>query len=375
MAPRIPVDIWLLVFDALDDQLFLWTTCRNISHSVRACVDSYLRYGLRKNWLIDLYYSDFHTRKGLIAHNLHLPMVFDRFSDDGTRAFFQQRAYREITFIDPLIALTATELKSADRSIERRHQGSVRGWVPFIERYCDETLKPRPGVLSKSKPSEGAPLWEQMHDHRKKTLSGKMREAYLVQLRIAVSIGRGDHPPYHLRIGDYINDTELVDLEVDCKQREISFAWRETYALFCREQAFVVRAQNTTVDEKRAHDVDILACEHKYAYGPVMGRDDRRARRKRLAPWVRKNKHRMSPKTRWCTERDIDFQTRFIRQLLRHGNLCEVDEAARDEPEEIVPARLADDHPDLMRWPSDTDNRSLAPWSRGRCIPAKCVIM
>ncbi|KAF2687358.1 hypothetical protein K458DRAFT_485581 [Lentithecium fluviatile CBS 122367] len=355
MAVHLPVDIWLLVFDQLDDLAFLWGICRNISSFFRDCVNRHLRHVLSQNWLIDLHYSDVHTRDGHRPCGIHVPMVFDRFSVDGARIFFQQRAYKDLS--------------------DRYYKGSVRGWVPFIERYCEETLKPPPRVLHKSEPSDGAPLWEQMHAHWRNALSGDAKTLYLSDLRGMISIGRGDQPPYYLRIFDTINDTELVDLEIDCKTREISFDWRETYALFFREQDYVARARPSNRKD-RVHDVDLAGVDIRNSYHRRKDHDPRiRARRKRLAPWVAKNKHRLSTEMRWWTEDDVYSGENFIGRMLSHDKLCKIEEGTdAAEAEEIVPARLADDHADLLMWPWGDENRSFVPRRRS-CSSKDCVIL
>jgi len=355
MGPPLPIDVWLLVFDALDDRTFLWATLRNTSHFFRDSVDGYLRHGVSRNWLVDLHYSDLHTQQGPLIHDIHIPMAFDRFSDDGTRAFFQQRAYKNVNL--------------------RSRRGSVRGWVPFVQRYCEETRKPAPKVLNMSKPSNGPPMWETMHAHWRNTLPDDEKHRYLALLRHAVAIGRGDYPPYCLKIYNTIKDTELVDLAIDCERREISFDWRATYAALFREWRLADRAQEAGLKPK-VWDPKLAACD---ARSPR--HQDRKnthyhihARRKRLRPWVAKNKRRMSPEMRWTTENSVIFEQKLLGRTLWLGNLCEIVEPDAEESEEIVPARLAEDHPDLLIWPWGDDNRSFVP-ERGICGTNGCVIL
>jgi hypothetical protein len=354
MGPHLPVEVWLLVFDALNDRAFLWATLRNTSRLLRDFVDGYLRHGLSQNWLVDLHYNDFHMQEGPFTHDIHIPMVFDRFSKDGTRIFFQQHAYKYINSSYP--------------------KGSVRGWVPFIERYCAETRKPAPKVLNKSKPSTGPPLWEKMHAHWRNTLPDDVKTKYLSDLRHAIGIGRGDYPPYYLKIYNALNDSELVDLEIDCKRCEISFNWRETYTALVRESTMVRRAQ-ASQRKPRVWDAELSACDARSPnHQHRKDRDYRiHARRKRLKPWVTKNKRRMSPEMRWTTENSVYAQHNYLRRVLRLQNLCEMEGPDADEPEEIVPARLADDHPDLLVWPWGDDNRYFVP-KRSLCGSNGCIV-
>lgn len=362
----LPMDIWLLVFDIIDIDWpqrwhgirfdhFLWYNVRNTSHFLRDCVDQYISRRLSRNWLVDLLYSDMHMHEGPLTYDIHLPMVFDRFSSDGTRMYFEQRAFR-------------------DRK-EPYRQGSLRGWVPFIERYCEETRKPAPAVLHASKPAEGPPLWEQMHAHWRNTLTTDQKRGYLMHIRHAIAIGRGDHPPYYLNIMGFVNDTEVVDLVVDCKQREISFDWRKTFAAFLREIDYEFRAEKSS-RKQRVWDADLAACDARSAtlQHRKNGSVALHARRKRLQPWAVKNKHRMSPEMRWTTECAVLQDFKLVERILSANKLCEMIETGDESPEEIVPTKLASDHRDLLDWPWSDDNRYFA--SRNTAYGAKkCVIL
>ncbi|KAF2244500.1 hypothetical protein BU26DRAFT_523147 [Trematosphaeria pertusa] len=354
-SPQLHLDIWLLVFDELDDITFLWSACRNVSHFLRACVDAFFRHGVLQNTLIDLHYSDIHTRHGPVNNYIHVPMVFDRFSDDGTRAVFQQREYNEIDSVS-------------------RYKGSVRGWLPFMERYCKETLKPTPKVLHKSKASGAPPLWEREHTHWRNTLSGDRKKSYLTAIRAMTSIGRGDRPPFYIKIHSTVNDTELVDVVVDCSRRELSFNWRRTYSLFFREVDFVARAYNS-FGKKRVYDEDLTAVAMRYFFDQNRKNHNVRARQKRLVTWTIGNKHRMSPEVRLWTEHQVESERVRVERFLRRDNLCEVQEG-RGSEEEIVPAKLAEDHPDLLFWPwTDEDGFYTPKKKRPRCGPHGCTVL
>lgn len=358
--PALPVDVLLLVFAHLGDLSLLWATCRGVSHFWRACVDEYFRHGIIQSACVDLHYPDFHTRPGPFNTYVHVPMAFSRLSADGVRAVFQQREYKQFSGL--------------------RTHGSVRGWVPFAERYCSETHAPKPRVLTKgtpgaNKPSDAAPLWEQAHSCWRNTLSGNDKTTYLSLMRDMVSIGRGDRPPFYLRIADDINDTDLASLEIDCARREISFDWRATFSLFFRELDFVARADKSSSSRKRIYDEDLAAVATRYflnqnRYNHTV--DAVRARQKRLAPWVAKNKHRMSPEVRLMAEHRVQLEKTHLQQFLYRDNLREVE---ADDVDEIVPARLADDHPDLLFWPWGDEDRFFVPKKRHTCGPHKCVIL
>jgi hypothetical protein len=95
-APSLPLAIWLLVFEHVDDINHLWSTCRSVSRFWRARVDSFFRYSVLRNTFVDLHYSDIHTCRGPLNSYIHIPMVFDRMSDNGTHAVLKQRVYKHI---------------------------------------------------------------------------------------------------------------------------------------------------------------------------------------------------------------------------------------------------------------------------------------
>ncbi|KAF2661157.1 hypothetical protein K491DRAFT_479688 [Lophiostoma macrostomum CBS 122681] len=351
MARPIPLDVWLLVFDELNDLNALWSACRNVSRFLRACVDEYFRHGVLQNTFVNLMYSDINTRLGPQYQFIHIPLVFDRFSDDGSRAVFQQRIYREIH--------------------PHKYQGSVRGWVPFIERYHKEIGQERPVILNKSRATSRLPRWEREYDMWKKTLHSELKKDYLLIMAYFTSIARGDRPPFSLKVGDLINDTDLVDIVVDCKQREVSFNWRQTYANFFREQNFCAHATKRS-STTRVYDKDLEQAGRRYSLVvDEMPDSFVQARRKRLAPWVEKNKDRMSPEIRLWTEIGVAGEKARIKDFLRHENLApwrpETDTSVMEEE---VPEKLAKDHPDILFSPwIDPDGQHLRP------VPVMCMCL
>ncbi|ORY02735.1 hypothetical protein BCR34DRAFT_573961 [Clohesyomyces aquaticus] len=352
MGPAaLPLEVWLLVFAHIEDANLLWSTCRGVSRFLRDCVDDFFRRGiLRNNTLIDLHYSDFHTRIGPGNGYVHIPMVFDRVADDGRLAVFSQRAYQPI------------------RRIECCHiRGSVRGWVPFVERHCLEMRQAPPIVLGKSPPSQQPPLWETEHARLRNRLTGDAKKAYLLDLRNYTSIGRGDRAPYYIKIFNVVNDTELVGLVVDCQAREVSFDWRKTCAAFFREQEFGTRARNHSYKVERGNRWYLPPLV--FSSFDIRDSDRVRARRKRLAPWLAENKQRMSPEIRTWTEQLVSIEKERLRAVLDMKNLQPVPEDA-GEDDEVVPERLAEDHLDLLFWPWSDDDHFFVkkPWKPKGCV-------
>jgi hypothetical protein len=357
--PPLPVDIWLLVFAQInanhtvlddidaDSLTLLWCIVRNVSPYLRDCIDEYFRHGVLQKSLIDLSYSNMNHHGGPAFTHLHLPMRFSHLSTEGSRAVFRQMAY-------------------SSHSSGHRHGGSVRGWVPFAERYCQETRKPPPVVhWGKAKSATGPPAWEKEHLGLRNTLAGEDKADYLTALRDHTSIGRGYRPPYYIKIREAVNDTELIGLAIDCEAREISFDWRRTFAMFFREQRFIMLAEAIS-GKQRVHDPDLVAAAgrtqdsmHMHDY---WNSSTRRARRKRLQPWVAENRHRMTPEDRLKAEDRVERAKHQVRRNLRCDNLRELTPADFErESEENVPEKCAKDLPSLMQWPWGDDNMYVAP--------------
>jgi hypothetical protein len=335
----LPIEIWLTIFEDVSDHDTLWSIARNISRYLRACVDEFFRRTVLRNCIIDLTYSTIHCLSGPNFSSLYVPMQFDRLSGDGSRAVFRQVQHK-------------------DHAVGASHEmkGSLRGWVPFIKRYCLETEKAAPLVFNKTKSAPGPVLWEQGYKFR---FTGSRSFEYRY-LRDHTSIGRGDRPPYFIRLPPYIHDTELVDLSIDCSACEISVDWRRTLSAFFLERHFIALA-NQNAEERRVYDTDLISANnkvrlitqrHQRQSDDRHADDWRRARRKRLQTWVKKNKKRMSNEHRLMTE-DRVWE---MMQLLHHqacfqaDNLVEVHDQDVDA-EELVPEKCAKDWPKLMLWP------------------------
>ena len=216
--------------------------------------------------------------------------------------------------------------------------GSVRGWVPFAERYSADIGKPKPqvvrGVTSRSVP--GPPAWEKEHIQLCDTLDDVTKHFYLVDLRYHTSVGRGDRPPHYLKIREAVNDTELVDLSIDIDAREISFNWRRTSASFFVEQHFVMIAERWQTPPVR-----VAGKKSKPKY-----RNDssRRARCKRLQDQFVTNKHCGTLYDRLWVKRSVMRNEGGARRNLRCENIRKLtaDDIVRGE-EEIAPEQCAED--------------------------------
>ncbi|KAH7077653.1 hypothetical protein BKA63DRAFT_564228 [Paraphoma chrysanthemicola] len=365
---NLPLDVWLIVFDAISNHNTLWSTIRNVSHHLRTCVDEFFRLKVLRNTVMDLVYSTIHTASGPLYEHLHVPMLFSRLTENGTRAVFKQGM-----FFDPV-----------DIRI-----GSVRGWVPFIERYCRETRAPAPKVENKSPSAKGRPRWEQQHRHwcRKQdktyTRNGSEYLQYLRVLRDCTSIGRGDRPPYFIKLPHNTHDTRLIDLALDCSAREISFDWCRTFSAFFVERNFAVLEEQKHWMARRECDEELVQALHRAsilcryeAFDDVRSDNYCRARRKRLHEWVVANKKRMSPEHRLITEYKTEHMRRYkVERLFGRGKLEERPASDLDE-HEIVPNKCAKDHKMLMKWPQGRrdwkaarkENAGRRNWTRCTCM-------
>src|SRR5690242_19651575 len=173
-TPSLPVDIWLIIFEYIDaaysvlddidaDSLtVLWCVIRNVSPYLRECIDEYFRRAVLQSILVDLSYSNINHHGGPAFAHLHTPMRFSHLSPDGRRAIMRQMAYRSI-------------------SNGRMYTGSVRGWVPFAERYAAEICRPKLQVVRGGKAGSvsALPAWEEEHLIMRNTLAGEGKANYL----------------------------------------------------------------------------------------------------------------------------------------------------------------------------------------------------
>ncbi|KAH7380797.1 hypothetical protein BKA66DRAFT_571072 [Pyrenochaeta sp. MPI-SDFR-AT-0127] len=352
-----PVDIWLLIFDIIDDLDTLWSIVRNVAHFFRDCVDEYFRHGIIQNTFLHLYYSTINRSRGPIFEYVRLPMRFACFSDCGTRAIFHQ-----VDFI---------------KQVSGTAYGSVRGWVPFIERYCEDTLQRTPKVLNMDKSAKDSPLWEKEHASLRNTLTEADKRIYIMRLRDHTSIGRGDRPPYYLKMRDYVHDTKLVDLVIDCSKREVSFDWRCTFAALFVEQHFLDLADRNTTCRKLSHDENLASLTLRLRDQGYMREnvsDERRVRRKRLWSWVGRNKHRMTTEHRLLTEDRIEIEKGNVRLYLHKDNMRDFRDEALDG-QEYVPEKCAEDHMDLLLWPWGGDDSFFIPKRRLDRLPKRCIVL
>lgn len=261
--------------------------------------------------------------------------------------------------------------------------GSVRGWVPFAERYATEICRPKLQVVrgGKAESVPALPAWETEHLDMRNTLAGEDKANYLASLRDHTSIGRGYRPPHYIKIREAVNDTELVDLAINLEAREISFDWRRTFALFFAEQRFIMFAENSFA-KQRTYDPDVVAAASRAQASMHMhdswNSSNRLARRKRLESWVNDNKHRMTPEDRLKAEDRVERTKHQVRRNLRHGTLRELaQDDIRREGEEKVPEKCAEDLPYLLQWPWVHDDTYMAPRKpvQLKCAAKGCSMM
>lgn len=362
----------------------LWSIIRNVSQHLRHCVDEFFRRSVLRETVINLTYSTIHSAPEPPYRYIYLPMQFSHISEDGTHAVFRQARY---TYHNPNESYNAN--------------GSVRGWVPFIERYCRETEKPAPIVMNKSISAPGKPLWKKTHP------TSRSREKHSATLRQQTSIGRGDRPPYFILFDKHVHDTELVDLRIDCSTRTISFNWRLTFSAFFKEAHFVALAMqdpgglqihDEALTDFEKNDMALWRTRGIHRPRRTTYTDAwREARRKRLAGWVTKNKKRMSLEHRLMTEgsvghgRDLtmsQFHVSSDMAYLSHFRHVVPQERVRVsellselhdddvDTEEIVPERCASDCRDLTMWPRTRSQRKEAEYSPPPKIYRQpCVVM
>jgi hypothetical protein len=362
---RLPLDIWLIICECICDDDALWSTLRNVSQHIRACVDEYFRHDVLRNCVINLTYSSIHSHEGPKYYFLDIPMQLTRFSEDNSRAVFRQVRYKDHA-----------------PNIYHDTKGSVRGWIPFIERYCKDSGASLPEVLNKSRSAEGPVIWEIEYPDIRRWLVTPIstpKTQYSRTLRDHTSVGRGDRPPYFITLDKYTHDTELAGLAIDCKAREISIDWRRTLSAFFMERHFIVLAVESA-RKLQVYDSDLdsvadgihtLTGGHKKHSRP----QDmwRQARRKRLQTWVDKNKKRMSKEHRLITEDSIGTLLSYLNSSnkTRVDNLTELQDYDVDT-DEIVPEQCAHDRPDLMLWPASWRERKLA---EKEVAHSQCVVM
>ncbi|KAH7400769.1 hypothetical protein DE146DRAFT_755217 [Phaeosphaeria sp. MPI-PUGE-AT-0046c] len=376
------VDIWLMIIDEFDTDT-LWSTIRNVSQYLRDCVDEFFRRSILRETVVNLIYSTIHSAPEPPYRCIYLPMQISHFSSDGTQAVFRQVRYKHHN---------PNESYSVD--------GSVRGWIPFVERYCRETKKPAPTVSNKSKSMPGPPIWQRRYPTK------RSRAQHAAELRKHTSIGRGDRPPHFILIDKHVHDTELVDLKIDCANSTISFNWRCTLSAFFKEAHFVALAVQHPRNF-RIHDVALTALEKDKTgsrrtsgcYRPrrtPYSEAWREARRKRLEGWVKKNKKRMSLEHRLITEgyvshgrdltmrqfhvSDMDYsshlKSRVLQKRFRVSDLLIELHDVDVDTEEIVPESCASDCRDLMMWPRTRSQRKEAEYVQPPTIYRQpCIVM
>ncbi|KAF2747365.1 hypothetical protein M011DRAFT_477429 [Sporormia fimetaria CBS 119925] len=354
----LPDELWLMVLPESGNAAFLWSVVRNVCKRLRACVDAYFSYEVMQNTFVNLLYSNINSCHGSPPFNrpIFIPMVPCGYSRDMQRVIFQQRAYKEW---GPFI----NRLKPVRTKVPIDHAvaGTVNGWVPFAERYYRETKQIPPRFLNRSAPCRGVPVWKKelaqvRNKHpRQTTLMGQLRitAGYeyenLARLLAAVTIGQGDRPPFLLKVLGDVNDTELVDLVVDCERGLISFDWKKTFSLFFRERRFTPRASSKDLTPEFSRKMDRETAIR------VM------ARRKRMRPWLESHKTSHHPELLYLCECHFRNLQLCLKKHLHHGNLRTLANNEYCNPDEIIGAVHSVDE-DELEW-----------WGRGFCAH-QCII-
>lgn len=381
----LPVDIWLMVLDEFDIDT-LWSTIRNVSQYLRDCVDEFFRRSILPETVINLVYSTIHSALAPPYRHMYLPMQFSHFSEDGVHAVFRQVSY-----------------KYHNPNESHDVKGSVRGWVPFIERYCKEMKKAAPKLLNKSNSTPDPPRWTTTFP------TSSSRTPHAGMLSQHTSVGRGDRPPYFILISKHVHDTELVDLTVDCAAQTLSFDWRRTFSAFFMEAHFITLAMQApgrlslwTHDKALTTlELDPVAMRRmRGCYWPsrrIYTDAWREARRKRLEGWVKTNQTRMSLEHRFMTEGSVNYGRDLTMRQFYVSDMSFLSHFRYDEPKEqlrvvdllvelndddvdmneVVPERCAKDCRDLMMWPDTRRQRKeveYVPTRTAKRYSQPCVV-
>lgn len=175
VCPPLPAEIWINIFSYHNDLANVWTACRRVSSTLRACAE----HAFAEHFL-----GDIHIYFQLEKHNLggkskrpEVPVTFDRLGkgDEKEIAWFRDKR---------------TTLEVCECSGIRPRP------LATPQKHCDRTMR----------------RWE---EH--------------------VNAYRPEMPNYLIAIQGYVNDTELPGLAIDIKKREIRFEWRKMLHLFYRE--------------------------------------------------------------------------------------------------------------------------------------------
>jgi hypothetical protein len=140
------------------------------------------------------------------------------------------RAYTEQVFVDSVIRNTYI-----DFHLEKYNLGgkSKRPEIPTSFSRFELGLKLEGGGRDKAK------AWFKDKRRKSDVAGGKRKEYDRIMERWEGNVRgwKAQMPNLTIRVGNYVNDTELPGLEMNISDREIGFDWRRMYTLFFREQA------------------------------------------------------------------------------------------------------------------------------------------
>jgi hypothetical protein len=196
--PELPLELWIAIVSHLtvtpDDLCWLWLNLKRVSRTFSAVIETAVsNYVLRTAEIA----FPFHRTK--VIRSDHPPMVmriqlgtivtrFDRLSEDGERAFFRDK--------DALGRLGPELLAH-----------SVSSWRNRVEMY----------------------LADASADLNCEDMPGPGAHVMLQQFQF-------NQPPHVITMGDMVNDTELLDLQVDFDRLELSFNWKHMVSNFLGEE-------------------------------------------------------------------------------------------------------------------------------------------
>jgi hypothetical protein len=178
-CPSLPPEIWINIFRFHTSLTHLWTTCRRISTTLRACVErAFIEYFLR----------EIHVEFYLDKHNIG-------------RVKFKERREVSVTF-DRVGTGEANKL----------------AW------FSDKSAPPAATTTKTALPRRLSCSTETAHSKHMQRWEEK------------VHTSKPELPNYTICIGSLVNDTALPGLDVDVKSHAINFEWRRALDLFFREE-------------------------------------------------------------------------------------------------------------------------------------------
>jgi hypothetical protein len=192
-CPSLPPELWIRILTYNTDLTHLWTVCRDVSSQFRAYTEQVFAESVLRNMSVDFHLEKYNL--GGKSKRPEVPTSFARF-------------------------VHGIKLENGERE---------KMLVCF-------------------------------QDHRKKSeiASGRKKEYDMIMERWEsnVKAWKPEMPNYTIRIGNFVNDTQLSALSIDVASRRIEFDWRRTLTLFFREQVLLrfLRSKWEAESEKTMED-------------------------------------------------------------------------------------------------------------------------